>query len=76
MQVWNTRYFLDHLAECLAGLHASGDKAGQANVRALLADFAAGLDTAWLQEVADCAIHYLARHEGQATRPHGPCHLN
>ena len=41
-----------------------------------LADFAAALDTAWLQEVADCAIRYLAECDGQAVLPHGPCPLN
>ena len=64
------------LAECLTGLHANGEAPALPDVRSLLADFAAALDTAWLQAVADCAISYLARREGQPTSPHGPCHLN
>ena len=64
------------LAESLTRLHANGEVPAQPDVRSLLADFAAALDTAWLEEVADCAIRYLARHEGHPTRPHGPCHLN
>jgi len=64
------------LAESLTSLRADGEAPAQPDVRALLADFAAALDTAWLQDVADCAISYLAHHEGQPSRPHGPCHLN
>jgi len=64
------------LAESLAGPRANGDEPVLLDVRSLLAEFAAALDTAWLREVADCAISYLARHEGQPAHPHGPCHLN
>ena len=64
------------LAESLTGLHANDDALAQPDVRSLLADFAASLDTAWLQEVADCAISYLAECDGQAVPPPGPCHLN
>ena len=64
------------LAESLTSLRADGEAPAQPDVRSLLANFAAALDTAWLQEVADCAISYLARHEGQPTRQPGPCHLN
>jgi DNA-directed RNA polymerase specialized sigma24 family protein len=31
------------------------------DVRGALAEFAAGLDTGWMQEVAGCALEYLAR---------------
>ena len=34
---------------------------GVRDVRPLLARFAAGLDAGWMQEVADCALDYLAR---------------
>jgi hypothetical protein len=33
---------------------------GVADVRSLLAQFAAGLDGGWMQEVGDCALAYLA----------------
>jgi len=64
------------LAESLTNLHANAEAPAHLDVRPLLADFAAALDTAWLQEVAACAIRYLARHESHPTRPPGPCHLN
>ncbi len=41
---------------------------GVPDVRAALAQFAAGLDAGWMQEVADCAIDYLARQADAAAR--------
>jgi len=64
------------LAESLTSLRVNADAPPLPDVRALLADFAAALDTAWLQEVADCAIRYLAECDRHLTRPPGPCHLN
>jgi len=64
------------LAESLTRLHANGEVPAQPDVRSLLADFAAALDTAWLEEVADCAIRYRAECDGQAVPPPGPCPLN
>jgi DNA-directed RNA polymerase specialized sigma24 family protein len=63
------------LAERLAGLRPGG-QADRADVRSLLAQFAAGLDTVWLQGVRDCALHYLIRRHEQDRRPHGCWHLN
>ncbi len=45
---------------------------GVRDVRASMADFAAGLDTGWIQEVADCALDYLAR-EAHHGRPRPAC---
>jgi hypothetical protein len=43
------------------------------DVRAALAEFAAGLDTGWIQEVAGCALDYLARQARHAgSRPDRP----
>jgi len=64
------------LAESLTSLRVNADAPSPPDVRSLLAEFAASLDTAWLQEVADCAIRYLARPETHPTRPPGPCLLN
>jgi len=64
------------LAESLTSLRANANDPPLPDVRTLLADFVAALDTAWLQEVADCAIRYLAECDGQAVLPHGPCPLN
>jgi hypothetical protein len=41
---------------------------GAADVRSRLAEFAAGLDRGWMQEVADGALEYLARHAGGSRR--------
>ena len=38
----------------------ASDRAGGPDVRSLLAQFAAGLDAGWMQEVADGALDYLA----------------
>jgi hypothetical protein len=43
---------------------------GVPDVRPLLARFAAGLDTGWIQEVAGCALDYLAT---CGPRHHHPC---
>ncbi len=43
------------------GERALARRLGMADVRALLARFAAGLDTGWIQEVAGGALDYLAR---------------
>jgi hypothetical protein len=48
------------LAKRLNGLHGRGDRAGAPDVRSLLAQFAAGLDAGWIEEVTDCAAQYLA----------------
>jgi len=49
------------LAKRLEGLWDEGRGAGAADVRSLLAQFAAGLDTGWIQEVTDYAMDYLAQ---------------
>jgi hypothetical protein len=41
---------------------------GAADVRSRLAEFAAGLDRGWIEEVADGALEYLARHAGGSRR--------
>jgi DNA-directed RNA polymerase specialized sigma24 family protein len=64
------------LAECLAGLRPDGGRTDRAEVRALLAQFAAGLDTGWLQEVRDGALHYLSRRHERNCRPQGCWYLN
>jgi DNA-directed RNA polymerase specialized sigma24 family protein len=57
------------LAECLGTLRPDGRQAERAEVRSLLAQFTAELDTAWLQRVGDCARHYLVRrHEREHRR--------
>jgi hypothetical protein len=43
------------------GERARARRLGVADARALLARFAAGLDTAWIRGVAGCALDYLAR---------------
>jgi DNA-directed RNA polymerase specialized sigma24 family protein len=46
---------------------------GVRDVRASMAEFAAGLDTGWIQEVAGCALDYLARQARHAgSRPARP----
>jgi hypothetical protein len=46
---------------------------GVRDVRAALAEFAAGLDIGWIQEVADCTLDYLARQARHAgSRPARP----
>ncbi len=46
---------------------------GVRDVRASMAEFAAGLDTGWIQEVAGCALDYLARQARHAgSRPACP----
>jgi DNA-directed RNA polymerase specialized sigma24 family protein len=64
------------LAECLAGLRPDGGPVGRAEVRSLLAQFAAGLDTGWLQGVRDCTLGYLRRRHERDPRPQGCWHLN
>jgi hypothetical protein len=54
------------LAERLGVPQVSGGKAGAPDVRSLLAQFAAGLDGGWVQEVAYCAMDYLAKRAGCA----------
>jgi len=63
------------LAQRLNGLYGKGDGAGAPDVRSLLARFAAGLDTGWLQEVADCAAGYLATLARRGRR-RARCRLN
>ncbi len=58
------------LAKRLEGLRSKGDKAGAANVRSLLTQFAAALDAGWMREVADCAIDYLAGRALRGRRRH------
>ena len=48
------------LAQRLHGLPGRGDRVGAPDARSLLAEFAAGLDAGWIQEVADGAAGYLA----------------
>lgn len=48
------------------GERALAKRIGIPDVRSPLAQFAAGLDAGWMQEVADCAMDYLAAH---ATSP-------
>ncbi len=43
------------------GERALAERLGVAEARGLLARFAAGLDTGWIQEVAACALDYLAQ---------------
>jgi hypothetical protein len=64
------------LAESLTSLRVNAAAPPLPDVRTLLADFAATLDTAWLQEIAGCAMSYLAECDGHPTRPPGPCPLN
>jgi DNA-directed RNA polymerase specialized sigma24 family protein len=66
----------NRLAECLAGLRSEGGPVDRADVRLLLAQFAAGLDAVWLQEVRDCALRYLRRRHEQDSRPCGCWYLN
>ena len=49
------------LARYLSEFHASGGAIHPCDVRRLLAQFEAGLDTQWICEVRDCAIDYLAQ---------------
>jgi hypothetical protein len=64
------------LVECLAELRPDGRPVDRAEVRALLTQFAARLDTGWLQEVRDCALRYLRRRHAHDRRPHGCWYLN
>lgn len=57
------------LAEQLDGLCPGDDAGGEARVRSLLAEFAATLDAAWLEEVQACALSYLARHDRRSRLP-------
>ena len=50
------------------GERALARRLGVADVRALLARFAASLDTGWIQEAAACAMDYLAR-QARPSRP-------
>ena len=54
------------------GERALAKRLGVPDARGLLARFAAGLDTAWIQEAAACALDYL---DGQARpgRPRTAC---
>jgi DNA-directed RNA polymerase specialized sigma24 family protein len=47
------------LAKRLAGLHGTGRVTTRPDVRALLAEFAAGLDEDWIQEVGAYALDFL-----------------
>ncbi len=58
------------LAKRLEGLQGKGDKAGAADVRSLLTEFAAGLDAGWIREAADCALDYLAALASRPRRRH------
>ncbi len=57
------------LARHLACVQARGGRAGTADVRSLLAEFAAGLDAGWIQEVGGCAMEYLAGPAGRKCCP-------
>jgi hypothetical protein len=63
------------LAKRLNGLHGRGDRAGAPDVRSLLAQFAAGLDAGWIEEVTDCAAQYLAA-LARRNRRRPRCRLN
>ncbi len=58
------------LAKRLEGLYGKGDQASAPDVRSLLTQFAAALDAGWMQEVADCALDYLAAPAGRPRRRH------
>ncbi len=58
------------LTRRLEGLRGERCGAGGVNVHSLLAQFPARLDAGWMQEVADCALEYLARHAGGSCRRH------
>ncbi len=58
------------LAKRLEGPGDEGRRAGSVDVRSLLAEFAAGLDGGWMEEVVCCAIDYLAACAGRGCRPH------
>jgi DNA-directed RNA polymerase specialized sigma24 family protein len=47
------------LARRLAGPGDEGRGAGDVDVRSRLAEFTAGLDGGWMEEVAQCALEYL-----------------
>jgi hypothetical protein len=51
------------------------DRAGGPDMRALLTQFAAGLDAGWMQEVAYCAMDYLADRARRGRQLHR-CWLN
>jgi len=63
------------LAQRLPGLHGKGDRAGAPDMRSLLAQFAAGLDAGWIQEVGDGAAGYLAT-LARRNRRRPRCRLN
>jgi DNA-directed RNA polymerase specialized sigma24 family protein len=63
------------LAQRLNGLCGKTGRAGAPDVRSLLAQFAAGLDAGWLQEVADGAAGYLATLARRGRR-RARCRLN
>ena len=56
--------------ERLLGKRLEGPGAREGDVRSLLAQFAAGLDAGWIQEVADCAVDYLAAHATRGRQRH------
>jgi hypothetical protein len=51
-------------------LGGRSDRARGPDVRSLLTEFAAGLDAGWIQEVAYCAMDYLAGHARRGRRRH------
>ena len=53
------------VARISRGERLLGRRLGVARVRPWLACFAAGLDTDWIQEVADCAMDYLVEQAGE-----------
>jgi len=54
------------------GERALAKRLGVPDARGLLARFAAGLDTAWIQEAAACALHFLDR-QARPGRPRKAC---
>ena len=58
------------------GITEKREHAGRADVRAILAQFAAELDADWIRNVRDCAIDYLTRCRRRIRRQTGHWHLN